>query len=210
MWRFPASYQSMTLAMRLSPSDTPRADTAVTIHDAALVARARGGDAEAFERLYRTHAPRIYALSLRLTADSQHAAELTQDVFVRAWEGLSSFRGESALTSWLHRLTVNAHLMMLRAERRRTQRVALEDDLADPRDESPRPSRATASPDIEGAIDLERAIARLPRGARTAFVLHEVEGYSHEEIAALTGLAAGTLRAHLHRARRLLMEMMAP
>ncbi len=200
----------MTLAMRLPRSDAPSVQPAVTTDDAALIARGRKGDADAFESLYHTHAPRVYALSLRLTADRHRAAELTQDVFVLAWRGLSSFRGESAFTSWLHRLTVNAHLMMLRAERRRTTRVALEDDLADPRDESPRPARATASLDIEGAIDLERALARLPQGARTAFVLHEVEGYSHEEIAKLTGLAAGTLRAHLHRARRLLMEMMAP
>lgn len=199
----------MTLAMRMTRPDKSSVRLVPADDDATLVARARDGDAEAFEQLYHAHAPRIFALCLRLTADRQRAGELTQDVFVRAWENLSGFRGESALPSWLHRLAVNAHLMMLRGERRRSSRVALEDDLFDPRDESPRPVRMTAAPDVEGAIDLERAIAKLPPGARTAFVLHEIEGYSHDEIAELTGLAAGTLRAHLHRARRLLMEMMS-
>lgn len=208
----------MTLAMQLPLSGTPplRVADGAGEDDTALIARAREGDDKAFEQIYNAHAPRVYALCLRLSADSQRAGELTQDVFVRAWEALGGFRGDAALSSWLHRLAVNAHLMMLRGDRRRFKRVALEDDLSDPewspapgaRSDRP-PSRFVRPPDIESAIDLERAIARLPPGARTVFVLHEVEGYTHEEIAGVTGLATGTLRAHLHRARRLLMEMMA-
>jgi RNA polymerase sigma-70 factor (ECF subfamily) len=198
----------MTMALRL-PLATALPTQRAEEGDAAMIARAKAGDGAAFEKLYRAHAPRVFALCLRLSADRQRAAELTQDVFVRAWEGLGGFRGESALASWLHRLAVNAHLMMLRSERRRVRRVALEDDLFEPADGPHLELHdSVPPPDIESAIDLERAIARLPVGARTVFVLHEVEGYTHEEIASATGLAAGTLRAHLHRARRLLMEMM--
>ena len=152
------------------------------------------------------HAGRVYALALRITADGQAARELTQDVFVRAWERLSDFRGDAAFTTWLHRIAVNAHLMRRRSERRRVARVALAgdaDELADAAAFSAAPAA-----DVGAAIDLERAMAALPPGVRRAFVLHDVEGYSHEEIARMTGLAAGTLRAQLHRARQLLMEML--
>jgi RNA polymerase sigma-70 factor, ECF subfamily len=152
------------------------------------------------------HAGRVYALALRLTADRLAARELTQDVFVRAWERLSDFRGDAAFTSWLHRITVNAHLMQRRGEKRRTARVTLAADAADLADASA--LSVAPGADVGAAIDLERAVAALPPGVRRAFVLHDVEGYSHEEIARMTGLAAGTLRAQLHRARQLLMEML--
>jgi RNA polymerase sigma-70 factor, ECF subfamily len=172
--------------------------------DGPLVARARGGDVEAFGALYRRHAPRVHALALRLEGDAVRAAELTQDVFVRAWDGLGAFRGDSAFGSWLHRITVNTAMMSARSARRRSARVVLAEDLAAPEQEAPVGS--VAPRDVEGAIDLERAVRALPPGARRAFVLHEVEGFSHEEIGRLTGTAAGTVRAQLHRARRLLME----
>jgi RNA polymerase sigma-70 factor (ECF subfamily) len=172
--------------------------------DAALVARAKSGNVEAFEALYRRHGGRVHALCLRLTADGQRAAELTQDVFVRAWDGLPAFRGESAFGSWLHRIAVNASLMSRRSDQRRTSRVSLAEDLATPTTSAP--DAIVAPRDVESAIDLERALQSLPAGARAAFVLHEIEGYTHEEIAGLTGIAAGTVRAQLHRARRLLME----
>ena len=159
------------------------------------VRRAQGGDVEAFERLYRAHVGRVHALALRLTGDRARAAELTQDVFVRAWEKLAAFRGDSTLASWLHRLTVNELLQEARAGHRRDTRA-----LAMLRPEAAPP------PDTEDRLDLERAIATLPPQARLVFVLHDVEGYRHEEIAQLTGNAPGTLRAHLHRARRLLMK----
>ena len=174
--------------------------------DAALVRRAREGDVEAFEGLYEMHAGRVYALALRLTADRMAARELTQDVFVRAWERLSDFRGDAAFTSWLHRITVNAHLMQRRGEKRRAARVTLADDTDDLADASA--LSIAPSADVGAAIDLERAVAALPPGVRRAFVLHDVEGYSHEEIARMTGLVAGTIRAQLHRARQLLMEML--
>lgn len=177
--------------------DTPRL---VSELSEALARRAQRGDVEAFERLYRTHGPRVRALCLRLCADARRADEAAQDAWVRAWERLSSWRGESAFSTWLHRLTVNVVLTSFRAEKRRDARVTLDDDgEAD---------AAAAAGDPGDAIDLERAIARLPRGARTVFVLHDVEGYQHAEIAAMTGLAEGTLRAQLWRARKLLMEML--
>ena len=165
-----------------------------------LIRRAQQGDRTAFEALYRAHAGRVYGLCLRLTADRALAEERTQDAFVRAWERLATFRGESAFSSWLHRLTVNEVLLGRRAERRREQRVVTSDDPA----ALERPRGADTS--SGSALDLERAIAALPAGAREVFVLHDVEGYRHEEIAELTGIAIGTSKAQLFRARRLLRE----
>jgi RNA polymerase sigma-70 factor (ECF subfamily) len=186
-----------------SMSSEPRALTG----EAAVVARAQRGDVDAFEILYKTHAGRVYALCLRLTANGTRARELTQDVFVRAWEALPEFRGEANLTTWLHRIAVNAMLMQQRSDKRRAARVALADDDTDDSDAALQ--GATAPEDVATAIDLERAIASLPPGVRRAFILHDVEGYSHEEIAEMTGLAAGTLRAQLHRARQLLMRALS-
>ncbi len=182
-------------------------ETRAPTGDASLVARAQRGDVDAFEILYRTHAGRVYALCLRLTANGTRARELTQDVFVRAWEALPEFRGESNLTTWLHRIAVNAMLMQQRSDKRRSARVALADDDMDSSDAALQ--GATAPEDVATAIDLERAVAALPPGVRRAFILHDVEGYSHEEIAQMTGLAAGTLRAQLHRARQLLMRALS-
>ena len=175
--------------------------------DASLVARAQRGDVDAFEMLYRTHSGRVYALCLRLTANGTRARELTQDVFVRAWEALPEFRGEANVTTWLHRIAVNAMLMQQRSDKRRSARIALADDDRDDSDAALQ--GATAPEDVATAIDLERAVAALPPGVRRAFILHDVEGYSHEEIAQMTGLAAGTLRAQLHRARQLLMRALS-
>jgi RNA polymerase sigma-70 factor, ECF subfamily len=166
-----------------------------------LIHRAQQGDRAAFEALYRAHAGRVYALCLRLTADVAQAEERTQDAFVRAWERLATFRGESAFSSWLYRLTVNEVLVGRRAERRREQRVFTTDDpaaLERPRD------RSLGGPGL--SLDLERAVAALPPRAREVFVLHDVEGYRHDEIAELTGIAVGTSKAQLFRARRLLRE----
>jgi RNA polymerase sigma-70 factor (ECF subfamily) len=165
-----------------------------------IVRRAQRGDLAAFEQLYRTHAGRVTALCLRLTGDRQRAEELMQDTFVRAWEKLGSYRGESTFGTWLHRVTVNLFLVAERGDKRRAARVQTTDSLED------LPAAVTGSGDPADRIDLERAIATLPNGARMAFVLHEVEGYRHEEIAEMAGIAPGTVRAQLHRARRLLME----
>ncbi|NOT07788.1 MAG: RNA polymerase sigma factor [Gemmatimonadales bacterium] len=162
-----------------------------------LVARARAGDEEAFGALYRAHVGRVHALCLRLAGDGAAAADLTQDVFVRAWQALASFRGESAFSSWLHRLAVNVFLGERRARDRREKRVTPTDDLSH--------FETTASAPGE-SLDLERAIAALPERARVVFVLHDVEGYRHEEIGGLLGVAVGTSKAQLFRARRLLRE----
>jgi RNA polymerase sigma-70 factor (ECF subfamily) len=173
-----------------------------------LIERAQAGDVGAFEALYRANAGRVHALALRLTGNRHDAAELTQDVFVRAWERLTSFRGDAALASWLHRIAVNLLFMQSRGERRREAHFI---PAAEPNEnpESKAPGsvqpRATVT-DVHQAVDLERAIAALPEGARRVFVLHDVIGYRYEEISRLTGLAEGTLRAQLHRARKLLME----
>jgi len=174
--------------------------------EGALIERARRGDVDAFESIYRLHSGRVYALCLRMTADAAQARELAQDVFVRVWEKLGSYRGDAALSSWLHRIAVNVVLMTRRGDRRREQRVTSAEDLSGngisfDGDVDP--------PDVEQEIDLERAIAALPPGARRVFVLHDIEGYRHNEIARMTGNAEGTLRAQLHRARRLLMEALS-
>lgn len=164
-----------------------------------LVRRAQRRDPRAFGELYRMHVRRIYALCLRMTADARLAEELTQQAFIGAWEKLPRFRGESAFGSWLHRLAVNTVLMAFRARSRLAARVVFTDDPAAL--ETPPPA-----PPAGVRLDLEQAIAALPPQARTIFVLHDVEGWQHHEIAAQLGLATGTTKAHLHRARQLLQE----
>lgn len=168
----------------------------------ATVARAQQGDQAAFRVLYDAHVGRVFALCLRLTASRQEAEEHTQDVFVRAWERLESFRGESAFSTWLHRLAVNEVLQTRRSAGRRSARVTL---VEDPEAwEQP----TTAHHAAGAAPDLEAAIARLPGGARAILILYDLEGYQHPEIADLLGIAEGTSKAQLHRARRLLREML--
>jgi RNA polymerase sigma-70 factor (ECF subfamily) len=164
-----------------------------------LVEQAQAGDLVAFERLYRENERKVFALSLRLSSDAALAEELTQEVFVRAWRKLSTFRGESAFSSWLYPLTVNVALSERRSRRRREARIVATDDTA-----SLERAGAPAAP--EAGFDLEKAMATLPPGARAVFVLHDVEGRTHEEIAAMLKLAPGTSKAQLHRARRLLRE----
>ena len=167
----------------------------------ALVAQVQSGDLDAFEPLYRRHVDRVYALCLRMAGHTERARELTQDVFVRCWERIGSFRGESAFGTWLHRVAVNLVLEQQRSERRREARVEVRADLAE--------LSGGAVIDTAGhRLDLEAAIRALPPKARQVFVLHDIEGYTHTEIAALTGSAPGTMRAHLHRARKQLMEIL--
>ncbi len=190
-------------------AEVPAIPRALTVRDPgerekerALVARAQEGDVSAFEELYRSHVRRVYALCYRLSGDASLAEELAQDVFVRAWQRLGTFRGDSAFSSWLHPLTVNVALSERRARRRRLARLLTTDDPASFERPADRP------PGPEAGVDLEKAMAALPPGARSVFVLHDVEGYRHDEIAALTGVATGTSKAQLHRARRLLREVL--
>ncbi len=164
-----------------------------------LVARAQAGDQTAFRELYRQHAGRVYALCLRLTGDGRDAEERTQDVFVRLWDKLRSFRGDSAFSSWLHRLAVNVVLNERRTTGRRERRVM-------PAEDPDNVAGAQHAAPLHLNIDLERAIAELPDGARDVFVLYDIEGYGHADIAQLVGIAYGTSKAQLFRARRLLRE----
>jgi RNA polymerase sigma factor (sigma-70 family) len=170
----------------------------VRIAEWRAVRRAQRGDVGAFEELYRGSAGRIYALCLRMTGNREDAEELTQETFIRAWQKIAAFRGDSAFSSWLFRIAVNVVL----GERRQGRRRPTSDE---PVDELPLHSHEGEARTTL-AIDLEKAIAALPQGARMAFVMHEVEGYRHGEIATVTGLAVGTLKAQLHRARKLLKE----
>ncbi|HEY8165838.1 MAG TPA: sigma-70 family RNA polymerase sigma factor [Gemmatimonadaceae bacterium] len=177
------------------PVSGTRADSAMD-----LIQRAKRGDPDAFEGIYRENVGRVYALALRLAGgDAQAAAELTQDVFIRAWRGLGSFRGDSAFSSWLHRLAVNAMLENARKDKRRVARVL-------PMDEPERLDAFAATDSPDARMDLETAITLLPPGARTAFVLHDIEGYQHAEIAERLGVAVGTVKAQLHRAHKLLIK----
>ena len=162
-----------------------------------LVERARRRDAKAFELLYRMHVGRVFGLCLRMSADRARAEDLTQEAFIRAWQKLESFRGDSRFSTWLHELTVNVVLGDMRARSRRPVFFDVEPEVAD-----------TASARREPAMhrDLERAVAGLPPGARAVFVLHDVEGYRHEEIAGMADISVGTSKAQLHRARRLLRK----
>lgn len=177
----------------ISPSEGPQG----TETTESLVARATTGDAKAFDTLYRQCSGRIMAVCLRLTGDRQTAEELVHDTFVQAWKNLASFMGNARFETWLHRLAVNVVLEFQRSARRRAARVEAAAEFA---------AISLPPANVEARLDLERAIALLPEQARIVFVLHDVEGYKHEEIAEQLGLAPGTVRAHLHRARHHLMQ----
>jgi RNA polymerase sigma-70 factor (ECF subfamily) len=165
------------------------------------VAAAAAGDVQAFEELYRAHLPKVHSLVRRMTA-GREADELTQDVFVRAWQKLGSFRGASTFGTWLHRLAVNVVIERFRSDATRRRRLHEDESIFDRL-----PARARSG---DLAMDFEAAIARLPDGARRIFVLHDVHGYKHQEIAALLDLSPGTSKAQLHRARMMLRRYLRP
>lgn len=176
---------------------SPTLETERIHPDTADAALAAAGDRIAFERLYRAHVGRIHALARRLVGDDE-ADEVTQDVFVRAWEKLGTFRGESRFGTWLHRLGVRVALT--RVQRRGTLRQRFVEGGELLERAFSRPQR----PDLR--VDFEAAMGRLPLGAREVFVLHDVEGYRHDEIADLLGIAPGTSKSQLHRARMILRK----
>lgn len=171
--------------------------TEPVLDENALVAQAQAGCLSSFETLYRMHSGRVHGLCLRLTGDAAVAEESTQETFLRAWQNLAGFRCESSFGSWLFRITVNAVAARYRSELRRAAW------------EANAPARSVQF-DPTLRLDLQEAISALPACARAVFVLHDVEGYRHEEIAEQLGIAAGTSKAHLHHARRLLREMIQP
>ena len=172
-----------------------------------LVERAKAGDADAYEQLYRENVGRIYAVCLRMARNRTVAEDLTQEAFIRAWQKLNSFRGDSQFSTWLHRLTVNVVLADRRSQGKRWALLMGTDELEPYEGAASRAAPLGSEGRSKGAhLDLEEAIAGLPDGARKVFVLYEIEGYRHEEIAQATGTAVGTSKAQLHRARKLLRE----
>ncbi len=167
--------------------------------DLDIARRAVTGDSEAFLALYQQNLPHIYAACLRVVADREEAEEVTQQALIRAWETLESYRGESPISAWLHRIAINVALDYLRSRQRLGRRLQFTDDLEIYHSPDPTSSR-------EIQLDLEQAIAELPPQARTVLVLHDIEGYSHAEISNLLGIAIGTSKAHVHAARRFLKE----
>jgi len=174
--------------------------------DLELVRRCREGDTAAFEEVYRTHAARLYSLLLRMVGGTTDAEDLLQDVFLQAYRKLDSFRGDSSLGTWLYRLAVNQCLDFLRGRQTRMSRST------DSFDDDAVPEPASPAPMIPAAIsrvDLERAVARLPEGCRLAFVLHDVEGFAHHEVATLLGISEGTSKSQVHKARMKLRAMLS-
>ena len=182
------------------------ASNAIPIHSDNCVAEAIAADAmSGFEELYRKHYRRVYSICLRMTGNVAEAEDLTQEVFIQLHRKIGSFRGEAAFTTWLHRLTVNQVLMHFRKKSVRSELVTEDGEMPDSVDPD------TVNPEAMPIVDriaLENAIRQLPDGYRTVFVLHDVEGYEHEEIAKILGCSAGTSKSQLHKARMKLRRLL--
>ncbi|MDO8548697.1 MAG: RNA polymerase sigma factor [Ignavibacteria bacterium] len=165
-----------------------------------LIKQAKEGDNNAFEKLYRMNVSRVYAICLRISSDKTRAEELTQDVFVKVWEKLNSFRGDSLFSTWLYKIAVNTSLIELRRRKRWFARFINFSDLLN--------FDKKVSISMGTSIDLEKAVSYLPEKARLVFILHDVEGYKHDEISKILSVTSGTTKAQLHRARKLLREAM--
>lgn len=170
-----------------------------TTDESTLVSRAKRGDTRAFEVLYRSSVDQIYALCLRMTSNPSEAEDCVQEAFIQAWKQLERFRGDSAFATWMHRIAVNAVLGRMRKSKREQQRLEV---VAEQAETQPLASKEGELSDLSAAID------RLPEGARHVFVLYAVYGYSHDEAGSLLGIATGTSKAQLHRARRLLAQQL--
>lgn len=173
--------------------------------DLELVLRCRNGDAGAFEELYRRHAGRLYNLVFRMAGSVHEAEDLLQDVFLLAHRKLASFRGDSSLATWLYRLTMNHCLDHLRG---RQARMGKATDSLDAEHAAEPAAPAPAVPTAISRLDLERAIGRLPEGCRAAFLLHDVEGFEHQEVAQILGVSIGTSKSQVHKARMKLRGML--
>ena len=172
--------------------------------DLALTRRAAGGDMTAFEELFRLHHRLVYGLCLRMTQDVAEAEDITQEVFVHLLRKVGGYRGEANFTTWLHRLTVNQVLMRFRKNKSRR-----EEALEEAAPEAHGPGSATRPAQMLDRITLDKALAQLPPGYRAAFVLHDIEGYDHEEVARILGCAVGTSKSQLHKARMKLRKILS-
>lgn len=181
-----------------SPQMVSRSELGMTDEE-DWISRAQRADAKAFESLYRLHVDKVYGLCLRMTGNVAEAEDCTQEAFIQAWNKMDKFRGDSAFGTWIHRIAVNAVLGRMRKSKRERDRI----QLASKEVLSP-----TSINDDAELRDLSDAVNRLPEGARHVFVLHGVYGYSHEEAGNMLGIAAGTSKAQLHRARRLLAQQL--
>jgi RNA polymerase sigma-70 factor (ECF subfamily) len=178
--------------------------------EAEAIRLAQEGDAAAFERIYQLHSRRVYSLCLRMVGNTAEAEDLTQEAFLQLFRKIHTFRGESAFSTWLHRLAVNVVLMRLR--KKSLAETSLE-EATEPDEESGGPRRDIGGPDplLSGSIDrvnLERAIEQLPPGYKTVFVLHDIQGYEHNEIAELMDCSIGNSKSQLHKARMRLRELL--
>jgi len=175
------------------------ADSHTAADEKAWIAQAQRSDARAFEALYRLHVDKVYGLCLRMTGNVSEAEDCTQEAFIQAWKKMDKFRGDSAFSTWIHRIAVNAVLGRIRKSKREQDRIQAVTDTE--------PTRVATS-DTGELQDLAEAVDRLPEKARHVFVLNAVYGYSHNEAASMLGIAAGTSKAQLHRARRLLAQQL--
>ena len=178
------------------------------LSEAEAIERAKQGDAEAFEALYNLHKRRVYSLCLRMTANTAAAEDLTQEAFLQLFRKIGTFRGESAFSTWLHRMSVNVVLMQLR--KKGLPLVSLEETM-ETEEDAPRKELGADDPRLAGSVDrmqLQRSIASLPPGYRMIFLLHDVEGYEHNEIAGMVGCSIGNSKSQLHKARMKLREIL--
>jgi RNA polymerase sigma-70 factor (ECF subfamily) len=188
----------------------PRQAAPRELGDADVVRLAQQGDADAFERIYRLHSRRVYALCLRMVGDPMQAEDLTQDVFLQVFRKIGTFRGESAFSTWLHRIAVNIALMRLRKKALAETSI---DAIANPEEETAQPPQEFGGPDLRlnGVIDritLQAAINELAPGYRAMFILHDIQGYEHNEIAQMFGCSAGNSKSQVHKARMRLRELL--
>ena len=188
----------------------PKPAEPVALTEAEAIRRAQAGDAASFEFLYALHGRRVYALCLRMVNNPADAEDLMQEAFLQLFRKIATFRGESAFSTWLHRMTVNVVLMRLRKKSLPTD--SLEETL-DPDGEGTGPKKDVGAPDLRlsGAVDrvnLERCVQKLPPGYRTVFVLHDVQGYEHNEIADIMGCSVGNSKSQLHKARTRLRDLL--
>ena len=177
--------------------------------EAEAIERAKSGDAEAFEALYGFHKRRVYSLCLRMTGNTAQAEDFTQDAFMQLYRKIGTFRGESAFSTWLHRMAVNVVLMQLR--KKGLPEVSLDEILEPQYEDGPKRDIGARDNVLAGSVDrvnLERAIAELPPGYRIVFMLHDVEGYEHNEIAEMMGCSIGNSKSQLHKARLKLRDLL--